>query len=421
MKGITVLVFALALAATALLAACGGGNGGSSVGPSGSVGPDTGIAFSGKDPDKPTPKVYVVDADSGAVQELTNIEQYEWWPTWSRDRQRLAFVAWPVPTPAPTATTPTPSGTTPTPTPAPTPNPSGITPTPTPAPTPNPEEIIQRHLLVANADGSDQHPIADSIPLQNYSGGFSWSPDGGRIISMAVVDPAEQAIRSELRLFNTADGSEVPFPEQRLGFLPAWSPDGTKIVFGAFVGELDERGKGESELFMMDSDGANLRQITGRPGTDVEPSWSPDGTRILWWGQNPQTDPSQTPTPILFMMDVASGQITELGEGSVPVWSPDGQRILFVLEEKPPPGVLPSRANTDIYALDVATGERMPLVQDPSSDLWPVWSPDGQRIAFVSERDSLAGEIYIVNADGSDLRRLTNNNVVEGMLAWAPR
>jgi Tol biopolymer transport system component len=412
MKLGTTIVLVLALASAALGVACRGDAGPEPLGPGGSVGPDTTIALVARSSDRPWPRVYLVDADSGAAQELTDTDENEWWPTWSHDRQRLGFITWPVATPTPAATT-TPPPTTPT-------TSSTPTTTPTTPAAPTTEEITQRRLIVANADGSDPHTIAHSIPLQNYSGGFSWSPDGEQIVSMIVRDPAEQPARSELRVLITADGSEAPLTDERLGFLPDWSPDGTKIVFGAFVGDLDERGKGESELFMMDSDGSNLRQITDRPGTDVSPAWSPDTTRIAWGGQTTESDLSAR-TNLLFMMDIASGRVTELGEGSDPLWSPDGQRVTYVVQEKPPPGVVQSQPNVDIYTLNVATGERTQLTQDPAQDLWPTWSPDGQRIAFVSKRDSPLGEIYVMNADGSDVRRLTNNNHYELMLAWAPR
>jgi len=380
----------LSITVAMLAAACGSDGGPKPVGPSGIVGPETSIAFIGRGPDRVSPDLYIIDADSGAVQQLTDTEEFEWWPVWSPDRQRLAFITWPAP-------------------------PAGE------AGSPTPEDIRQRHIMVGNADGSNQYSIADAIPLQSYSGGLSWSPDGSKIVHMAVVDPAEQPLRSKLRVVNVADGSEVPLPEERLGFLPAWSPDGTKIVFGAFVGELDERGKGESELFLMDSDGGNLRQITSRPGTDVDPTWSPDGTRIAWWGFEPQDDPAQTATPLLFMMDVASGEITQLGEGSGQAWSPDGQRIAFVLEEKPPAGVIRTPPDTNIYVVDVGTGERTQLTQETFPDLWPTWSPDGARIAYINQGDNPSGEIYIMNADGSDAHRLTQNDLTEAMLAWGPR
>jgi Tol biopolymer transport system component len=409
MKRRTVFLMFLALAVAALGQACGGG-GPEPLGPRGNVGPDAAIAFIGRGPDRPSPDVYLVDADSGAVQQLTDTEEIEWWPTWSRDRQRLGFIVW-SPPPGAQAETPvgTPAGT------------STETPTAVPVATAAPEDIVRRHIVVANADGSDQRPIGDSILLQNYSSGFSWSPDASQIIYMAALDPAQQPLRSKLRVLNVADGSEVPLTEERLGYLPVWSPDGTKVAFGAFVGDLDEEGEGESEIFLMDSDGSNLRQISHHPGLDVHPVWSPDGTRIAWWGEEPQSDPSATAPAVLFMMDVASGEITELGEGSEPAWSPDGQHILFIYEEKPPSGIARAQPDTDIYVLDVETGERRALAPDTAPDRWPTWSPDGQRVAFVSLRDNLVGEIYVVNADGTDLRRLTDNADLEGMLSWAPQ
>jgi Tol biopolymer transport system component len=389
------IVAVLALTAAALAAACGGG-GGNPAGPSGTVGPDSGIAFAGRDLSKPSSEVYLVDAESGAVQQLTNSEESEWWPTWSPDRQRLAFIAWLTPTTTPEAS-------------------------PVPEATPVPEDLTRRHLVVANADGSDQHTIGDSIFFQIYSSGFSWSPDGSEIAYTTVVDPAQRPWRAKLRVVGVADGSEVALAEERLGYLPVWSPDGKTVAFGSFVGQLDAEGKGEAELFLMDSDGNNVRQITDRPGTDLPPSWLPDSSRIVWSGTTVPSDPSQTATSVLFMMDVASGQITELGEGSDPVWSPDGRHIAFVLAEKPPPGVLRLQTNLDIYTFNVETGERTQLTQDRASDEWPTWSPDGQRIAFVSTRDNAQGEIYVMNADGSDIRRLTDNDLAEAMLAWAPR
>jgi Tol biopolymer transport system component len=390
MKGITALVLALVFVVAIVAVGCDGGNGGgdATATPAGSatVGSGGGIAFIGKSPQEATTDVYVVDADRGDVQQLTETEEAEWWPVWSRDGQRLGYVSAPLPQ-------------------------TGDEGTPIPA------DAAQRQLVVANADGTDPQHIVGFVLLQTYSGGFSWSPDSGQIVYMAS-DPGEEQSTSRLRVVNVADGSEVVLPEERLGYLPAWSTSGTQIVFGAFVGDPDESGNRESELFLMNSDGSNVQQLTDRPGPDVDPAWSPDGSRIAWWGQDPQTESSQTSPNLIYMVDVQSGEVTELGEGTDPVWSPDGQHIAFTLQPQPAEGTFQVTPNADIWVMDIETGARTQLTQNPGADLWPVWSPDGQRIAFVSERDNSSGEVYVMSADGSDVRRLTDNDLSEAMLAW---
>jgi TolB protein len=390
MKGITALVLALAFAVAIVAIGCNGGNGegDATATPAGSatVGSSGGIAFIGKSPQKATTDVYVVDADGGDVQQLTDTDEAEWWPVWSRDRQRLGYVSAPVPQASGEGTA-------------------------------IPADAAERRLVVTNADGSDPQPIAGSVLLQTYSGGFSWSPDSSQIV-YSTSDPNEEPPTSRLHLVNVDDASEVVLPEERLGYLPAWSPGGTQIVFGAFVGDPDESGNRESELFLMNSDGSNVRQLTDRPGPDVDPAWSPDGSRIAWWGQDPPAEGSQTQPNALYMIDVLSGEVTELGDGADPVWSPDGQHIAFTLQPQPAEGTLQVRPNVDIWVMDIETGARTQLTQDPGADLWPVWSPDGQSIAFVSERDNANGEVYVMNADGSGVRRLTDNDLSEAMLAW---
>jgi Tol biopolymer transport system component len=390
MKRITALILVLVFVVAIVAVGCDGGNGDAdaTATPAGSatVGSGGGIAFIGKSPQEAATDVYLLDADSEDIQQLTDTDDAEWWPVWSRDRQRLGYVTIPLPQ-------------------------TGAEGTPIPV------DAAQRQLVVANADGSDPQRMGSSVLLQTYSGGFSWSPDGGQIVYMAS-DPAEEASTSRLRLVNVADGSEVALPEERLGYLPAWSPGGKQIVFGAFVGDPDESGNRESELLLMNSDGSNVRQLTDRPGPDVDPAWSPDGSRIAWWGQDPPAEGSQTQPNVLYMVDVQSGEVTELGEGADPVWSPDGQQIAFILQQQPEAGTFQTGANADIWVMDIETGARNPLAQDPSADLWPAWSPDGQRLAFVSERDNSSGEIYLMSADGSDVRRLTDNDLSEAMLAW---
>lgn len=90
--------------------------------------------------------------------------------------------------------------------------------------------------------------------------------------------------------------------------------------------------------------------------------------------------------------------------------SPDGQRIAFVSDQD---------GNKEIYVMNGDGTGRMRLTYNATPDLWPAWSPDGARIAFDSERDGNR-EIYIMDADGSHLYRVTNHWAADGGPTWSP-
>ena len=136
---------------------------------------------------------------------------------------------------------------------------------------------------------------------------------------------------------------------------PAWSPDGRKL---AFVSERD----GNSEIYVMNVDGSEQENLTRQPASDSNPSWSRDGRRIVFVSRR------------------------------------DG--------------------NSEIYVMNADGSGLRNLTRTPSNDRDPAWSPDGRAIAFVQRkcvpnpRDTRCGPgyetyLYVVNADGSGLRRLT--------------
>lgn len=381
----------LGLATLAALAACGDGQEETATVPAGGI-PGPSIAFVGRDPGS-SPAIYVLSAEGGEPIRISrDDEDIIMWLGWSPDGQRLAFIAWSGPSETTVAT-----------------------PGAGEAATPTAEDLRARRLVVINADGSDQRTLADSLIWHSSTPPFRWSPDSSRIIYTAIRDVNEQPLQAVLRVVDVTTGSDVPLAEERPGFLAAWSPDGSQIAFGAYVDAPDESGSQESELFVMDSDGTNVRQLASRPGPDIGPVWSPDGARIAWWGPQPEGGGNS-----LFMVDVASGEITVLGEGSEPVWLPDSKHIGFPQEQELP-GVIQTPPDVDIMLMNVETGEQTNLTSNRAPDIWPAWSPDGEQIAFVSTRDGPEGEIYLMNADGSDVRRLTENGMVELMLTWRPQ
>ena len=93
-----------------------------------------------------------------------------------------------------------------------------------------------------------------------------------------------------------------------------------------------------------------------------------------------------------------------------PSWSPDGKRIAFVSERD---------GNREIYVMNADGGKPKNLTKNPLDDRYPSWSPDGKRIAFTSERDD-DREIYVMDVDGGNPQNLTNNPLDDWYPSWSP-
>jgi len=159
------------------------------------------------------------------------------------------------------------------------------------------------------------------------------------------------------------------------------------------------------------------------------PGWSPDGQRITFVSHRLGHDGTLS-TEVYVMNADGSGQRNLTREWGLeldvsPIWSPDWRKIAFVSD---PCAAVAGACVTQIYLMNadgsglrrVARGGKVRL---PGAAgfyaLPPAWSPDGRKIAFGSDRDGSV-EIYVMNADGSGQRRLTRSPEVEGSLAWSP-
>lgn len=94
-----------------------------------------------------------------------------------------------------------------------------------------------------------------------------------------------------------------------------------------------------------------------------------------------------------------------------PAWSPDGQTIAFVSNRD---------GNMEIYAVSPDGSNLRRLTSHEADDWAPAWSPDGRRIAFWSEREGGVAEVYVMDADGSNVRRITSGAHGDWNLAWSP-
>ncbi len=161
---------------------------------------------------------------------------------------------------------------------------------------------------------------------------------------------------------------------------------------------------GNSEIYVMDSDGGNLQRLTANQVDDGDPAWSPDGKRIAFVS-NRNGGFFQ-----IYVMDVDGKNPIRLTEGvwdSNPAWSPDGQKIAF---SSNPDGI-----GTHIAVMDADGKNPLQLIKGQQ----PSWSPDGDRLAFISRRDR-QDEIYVIGVDGAGLKRVTHDLVAKGDPLWSP-
>jgi len=235
-------------------------------------------------------------------------------------------------------------------------------------------------------------------PNAGFEESPAWSPDGRRI---AFVGHGDNNV-SDLYVVN-ADGSGQKRLTRTAGVgSPAWSPDGARI---AFVGR-----DGNSEIYVIRADGSGQRRLTHNAAHDDDPLWSPDGRRIAFVSNLEH---------VYVMNADGSGKrrLTRNGAHNFnPAWSPDGQRIAFERGNRTPCSWCPGARGFAVYVINADGSSLRRLTRGGSQ---PRWSPDGRKIAFVSKRDGNA-DIFVMNADGSAQQKLTRGSRRESQPAWSP-
>jgi len=211
------------------------------------------------------------------------------------------------------------------------------------------------------------------------------------------------------------------FTVAKSGTYPSWSPDGSQIVFVGYVGNGNKR---RTELFIINADASGLRQLTDSPEfVENDPDWSPVADQIVFYGYPAGTSVDLGARDIWVINADGSGlQNLTNSPGisdSLPTWSPDGTQIACNRYDQ-------DADDSNIWIMNADGGEPVRLTNDQLGvSFFPAWSPDGTKIAFESSRDGNF-EIYVLNVadaaagDWGQELNLTNDPATDRQPAWSP-
>ena len=253
-----------------------------------------------------------------------------------------------------------------------------------------------KEIYVMDYDGANQRTITANGGLNKFP---EWSADNSKL---AFITYLPHSSRWELWIQNLDGGRTVlPVPSSYVAS-PAFSPNGERIVFST-----REVNGVDAGIYISDLDGGQLKNLSNHSAIDSSPTWSPTGRQIAFISD-------RSGPPQLWVMDADGSNLQQLvregGHCDSPDWSPDGRFITYSWQ---PSG----QWSHQIYVIEVATGRIFQLTSGRGSSENPHWSPDGRHIAFQSTRTG-SKQIFIMNADGKNLKQLTVYGINESP-AWS--
>ena len=248
-------------------------------------------------------------------------------------------------------------------------------------------------------------PVATSTPAETASPKFTLAPT---LTPAAIFTIAPTPLGGSLIAFERdrdiyvmkLDGSgltDLTKDLQPPASYAEWSPDGKKIAFVSSPISNNTVFTDFVNIYVMNADGTDMKNLTNRMNSDTQPSWSPDGQRIAFAAQKDNS------LEISVMNSDGTNLISLNQAGSEPSWSPDGKRISFTCDTR--------------ICIMKSDGSEVKQVT-PADILWAqssAWAPDGKSIAFTDHE-----KLYIMDADGSNLKKLTDNPGPNWEPGWSP-
>ncbi|MEG8025405.1 S9 family peptidase [Sphingomonas aurantiaca] len=304
-------------------------------------------------------------------------------------------------------------------------------------------------LLAATPAVAQQPAPVPDAPSRSFTGSDLFgltiaadpqiSPDGKTIVYVRRTgDVMTDKLQSSLWLIDVASGRQTPFATD--GSSPRWSPDGSRIAYAARDGE-------GSQLFVRGIGAAQGARITSFPGDPQALAWSPDGTRLAYIAtvagegtklgtQPPKPEGAKWAEPLtiidrvnyrndgpgyvrpgydhLFVVGADGGAARQLtygkfDDGGPLSWTPDGRSIVFAAIRGP--AADRQVMNSDVIAVDAASGTMRTLTTRDGPDAKPRVSPDGAKIAWLGFDDKRRSyentQLYVGDRDAASPRSLT--------------
>lgn len=276
-------------------------------------------------------------------------------------------------------------------------------------------------LYVVGASGGTSRPIV-ATKADETAG--SWSPDGKTLAFARILDGRGHAAI----YLADARGRNVRklVGGDRWYMNPTWSPDGKRLAFYSdrdFPAPSEDEEPPPVELYTIGVDGKGLRRLTRNRALDWDPVWAPDGKSIAFFSDR---DARKGSSLNIYLIDADGSnarRLTPIGGRSEwnASFSPDGREIVYESSAR-------DGSQSDIWLIGRDGHHARPLLTGPRWETNPIWSPDGERIAFTSDRQAPGArdrenafiELWSMDVRGGSLERLTHDRLPTLFPEWQP-